>query len=95
VFVSNCHLNHRISDEDEVIEASIYALCGITRWQEGAEISVDAKAVECAQKLLRLPNIQIKRSTLQMVGNLAAQESTVAAVLPLESSVVPLLRWVL
>ncbi|KAJ7926258.1 armadillo-type protein [Mycena leptocephala] len=81
-----------LSDEDEVIEASIYALCGITRWQEGAEISVDAKAVECAQKLLRLPNIQIKRSTLQMVGNLAAQESTVAAVLPLESSVVPLLR---
>ncbi|KAJ7488353.1 armadillo-type protein [Mycena latifolia] len=69
-----------------VIENAIFALSEMTQWLQGIQDAVDAKILESVLELLGSPNARTCKWTCYMLGNLAHNELTVAAVLEVNST---------
>ncbi|KAJ7448805.1 armadillo-type protein [Mycena latifolia] len=68
-------------ESSEVIERSVYALCYITRFPQGATAALDAGMLKCIVELLASPNAKIRGKACLVVGFMASHEATAAAVL--------------
>jgi hypothetical protein len=63
-----------------VIESVAETLCRISGSFGGAEVVMDANALECVAKLLESPNEEVRRWTCDMLGELARHHTTAPAV---------------
>jgi hypothetical protein len=81
--------NHR-----DLQECAIFALSRISRWPEHANAVVNANALKYVAEVLDSPEARTRRWGCEMLGNLAAQQSTLMYLLAIEPSVrlVSLLR---
>ncbi|KAJ7456263.1 armadillo-type protein [Mycena galericulata] len=76
----------------EVVRGAVYALEEIARWPDGAQVVVDATVLNLLEELLGWSDVDVRRITCRLVGNLAAHiESFVPSVL-LCMTLVSLLR---